>query len=160
MCWFVLLEVPMCLAIFVARLISALRAWASRHINIRYRVESHFKRKESDSKGCWLQAHDCGEQRKRRYSGPFYKFAQRGSHNTPYESVLTLPMNSAPLSTPSVPLLLQNADSKMPRRRIRITYPYYPVLVFMASCEATKPPDQAMCRNTPIIKSNEGGYWG
>jgi hypothetical protein len=105
----------------VARLISALRAWASRDINIRYRVESHFKRKESDSEGCWLQAHDCGEQRKRRHSRPFYKFAQQGSHNTPYESVLTLPMNSAPLSTPSVPLLLENPDSKMPRP----AYPYY-----------------------------------
>jgi hypothetical protein len=45
---------------FLARL-GALGAWASRHINIRYRVESHFEYKESDSEGCWLQAHDCRE---------------------------------------------------------------------------------------------------
>jgi hypothetical protein len=69
-------------------------------------------------------------------------------------------MNSAPISTPSVPLL-PNVDSKIYGPRIRITYPYYPVLGFMASCEAAKPPDQAMCRNTPIfghfLRSSEHG---
>jgi len=45
--------------------------------------------------------------------------------------------------------------------RVRITYPYYPALRFMVSCKVTKPPDQAMCRNSPIfghfLRSSEHG---